>query len=165
MLLDQASQFVTAEAGVGEAEFVALQERVQRRGVRRLPPAGAGRGGRGPDGRPADAVRPLPLASQECGCTPLAVRLAWNGDVYGVIVASVPASFATDAEELELVAEVAGDISFALYNMHSEEERRLAEDALRLEQSRLEALLASEPDDRRAAAESSRISSWKKRSV
>ena len=142
MLLDQASQFVTAaEAGVGQPEFAALQERLQRgESIACLQRALA-----------AEAVVPMedrqtlcgpcPLASQECGCTPLAVRLAWNGDVYGVIVASVPAAFATDAEELELVAEVAGDISFALHNMHSEEERRRAENALRLEQSRLEALL------------------------
>ena len=67
--------------------------------------------------------------------------MVWNNDVYGVMVASVPAAFAADAEELELVAEVAGDISFALHNMQSERERQRAESALRLEQSRLEALL------------------------
>jgi two-component system, sensor histidine kinase and response regulator len=142
MLLDQASQFVTgAEAGVGEVEFVALQERVRRgESVACVQRALAAEGVVPMEDRQT-LCGPCPLASQECGCTPLAVRLAWNGDVYGVIVASVPASFATDAEELDLVAEVAGDISFALYNMHSEEERRRAEDALRLEQARLEALL------------------------
>jgi PAS domain S-box-containing protein len=142
MLLDQAGQFVTgAEAGVGEVEFAALHERVQRgESIACLQRALAEEGVVPMEDRQT-LCGPCPLASQECGCTPLAVRLAWNGDVYGVIVASVPASFATDAEELELVAEVAGDISFALYNMHSEEERRRAEKALRLEQSRLEALL------------------------
>ncbi len=142
VLLDQAGPLVTAaEAGVGDAEFAALQGRFRQ-------------------GEPIaclqraleqDAVVPMedrqtlcgpcPLASRECGCTPLVVRLAWNDDVYGVMVASVPAAFAWEAEELELMAEVAGDISFALHNMQSEHQRRFAENALRLEQSRLEALL------------------------
>ena len=141
-MLDQASQIVTAaEAGVGQAEFATLQERVRRgESIACLQRALA-----------ADAVVPMenrqtlcgpcPLAAQECGCTPLAVRLIWNGDVYGVMVASVPSAFAADPEELDLVAEVAGDISFALHNMESEHQRQLAENALRLEQSRLEALL------------------------
>ena len=44
-------------------------------------------------------------------------------------------------EERELLAEVAGDIAFALHNLDLEQDRRRAEDALRLEQSRLEGLL------------------------
>jgi PAS domain S-box-containing protein len=142
MLLDSAQQPVAgAEAGVGQAEFDDLQARLRRgEEVACLQRALAA----------VDVVQmedrhtwcgSCPLASKEHGCTPLAARLAWNGDVYGVIVTSVPTAFATDREELELVAEVAGDISFALNNMQSERQRQRAEDALRLEQSRLEALL------------------------
>lgn len=142
VLLDSAQQLVAgAEAGVGQAEFADLQARLQRgEAVACLQRALA-----------ADTVVLMedrqtscdscPLASKEHECTPLAARLAWSGAVYGVIVASVPTAFATDREELELVTEVAGDISLALYNMQSEQQRQRAEEALRLEQSRLQALL------------------------
>ena len=142
VLLDGADQLTAgAEAGVGQAEFAALQARLCRgEPVACLEQALAA----------AEIVRmeqrqttcgPCPLVEKEQGCTPLATRLAWDGQRYGVLVASVPTAFAADREELELVAEVAGDISFALYNLDSERQRQRAEDALRLEQSRLQALL------------------------
>ncbi len=142
LLLDPARGSVEgAEAGVGQESFAAVQERIRRgETVACIQQALAVAGVVAMDKR--DTVcSTCPLAVQEAGCTPLAMRLAWNDDVYGVMVASVPAAFASDPEELELVAEVAGDISFALHDMRSDEERRRAENALRLEQARLEALL------------------------
>ncbi len=76
-----------------------------------------------------------------CGHTPMAVRLRWGEQTYGVMLASIPAEYARDAEERDLLAEVAGDIAFALHNLDLEQDRRRAEDGLRLEQARLEALL------------------------
>jgi two-component system, sensor histidine kinase and response regulator len=142
MLLDAAEQpLAGAAAGVEQAEFAELQARLRR-------------------GEPAACLQralaatelvrmedrqttcgSCPLVGKEHGCTPLASRLAWGGQRYGVLVASVPATFAADPEELALVTEVAGDISFALYNIDSEQQRQRAEQALRLEQSRLQALL------------------------
>jgi signal transduction histidine kinase/HAMP domain-containing protein len=53
----------------------------------------------------------------------LATRLEYAGKIYGVLNVSVLVDFSIDAEERSLFAEVAGDISFALYNQALEKER------------------------------------------
>jgi two-component system, cell cycle sensor histidine kinase and response regulator CckA len=51
------------------------------------------------------------------------LRLEQNRNIYGVITLSVQPAFGEDPQEVELYREIAGDISFALYNIELEEER------------------------------------------
>ncbi|NQT11159.1 MAG: hypothetical protein HQ582_00320, partial [Planctomycetes bacterium] len=71
----------------------------------------------------------------------MAVRLEHAGEVRGLMVASVDGDLPVEEEEQRLFEEVAGDIAFALNSTRLEAERKQAEESLRLEQSRLEALL------------------------
>ncbi|MBC8869310.1 MAG: response regulator [Planctomycetes bacterium] len=71
----------------------------------------------------------------------MAVRIQHEETVYGVMVASIGAGLAVDEEEKGLFDETAGDVAFALHNMRSEQDRHRAEEALRLDEARLEALL------------------------
>ena len=71
----------------------------------------------------------------------MAVRLEHAGEVCGLMVASVDGDLPVEEEEQRLFEEVAGDIAFALNSTRLEAERKQAEESLRLEQSRLEALL------------------------
>ncbi len=143
VLLDGERRWLAgAQAGIGESEFGRLQARLRAgETVACLEQALSSEGVvRMERSRPS--CQPCPLAVQQGGhSTPLAVRLHCDDRVYGVIAASVPSAFAGDLEEHDLVSEVAGDIAFALHNMESEARREQAEHALRLEQSRLAALL------------------------
>ncbi|OHB83965.1 MAG: hypothetical protein A2V98_14165 [Planctomycetes bacterium RBG_16_64_12] len=69
------------------------------------------------------------------------------------MVASVGQEVLIDRQELNLFEEAAGDIAFALHGMELEEQRRRAEETLRLEQSRLEALLELNQMTERAVQE------------
>ena len=60
----------------------------------------------------------------------LVARLEYNGVIYGAINVAVLKEYAIDAEEIALFAEVAGDISFALFSIGLELERKQAEDKL-----------------------------------
>ena len=54
----------------------------------------------------------------------LSVRLEYEGKIYGILHAHLPDDFALIKEEQELFSEVAEDISYALYNVEIEEERK-----------------------------------------
>ena len=54
----------------------------------------------------------------------MSVRLEYEGKIYGMLHAHLPDDFALVQEEEELFSDVAGDISFALYNIEIEEERK-----------------------------------------
>jgi PAS domain S-box-containing protein len=60
----------------------------------------------------------------------MAIRLEYEGKIYGAMNVCVSSEFVIDSEERSLFAELAGDISFALYSIGLEEERKQAEDAL-----------------------------------
>ncbi len=90
---------------------------------------------------PLSTCGDCPLAQTYNGQKAVAARLEYQGNVYGVLVANVNEDLALDEEERGLFEEVAGDIGFALHGIRLEGERKRAEAALRLEQSRLEALL------------------------
>ncbi|MFP4655055.1 MAG: PAS domain S-box protein [Methanohalobium sp.] len=53
----------------------------------------------------------------------LTARLEYNNRTYGVLSVTVPAEYGTNEEELELFEELAGDFSYALYNLEMEEEK------------------------------------------
>lgn len=77
--------------------------------------------------------RGCPLASHHIGGAGFTAKLEYEGRVYGVMSVDVPRDVVMDAEEQGLFQELAGDISFALANINSEEERQHI--ARQLEQS------------------------------
>lgn len=114
---------VTAYAGAGK-KLRALQETMARGGP---PPcarqAVAGRGvvvrsnvARSCEGCPG-------AAEPEGDRDALAIGLSHDDRAYGFMVASLPAGMGADAEEQDLLREVAGDIAFALRAMEVEAER------------------------------------------
>ena len=90
---------------------------------------------------PASFCSDCSLAKKCLGRKAIATRLGYGEEVFGLMVASIDSDLAIDKEEQSLFEEVAGDISFALHSIRLEEEHKRAEEALHLEQSRLEALL------------------------
>lgn len=60
----------------------------------------------------------------------LALGLACEGRVQGILLVTLPAALVEDDEERELLAELAGDIAFALYSIELAQERARAAEAL-----------------------------------
>jgi PAS domain S-box-containing protein len=83
------------------------------------------------------------LTAADCAVDPqaLAVRLAHRDETYGAMVVCLPRTSAPDPEELALLAEAAADISYAIHGLRLEEQRKRAEESLRLDEARLEAVL------------------------
>ncbi|MBI4775336.1 MAG: PAS domain S-box protein [Deltaproteobacteria bacterium] len=80
---------------------------------------------------PSEGCGDCPFAQAGCRRAAFSVRLENNGNVYGVLISSVPDAFAQDKEEQSLFQEVGQDIAFALSNIEAEQEKRKAEQALR----------------------------------
>ena len=80
------------------------------------------------------------LAERDRQGRALAVRLERAGDLFGVMATSVSGEFASAEEDEGLFKEAAGDVSLALHTMQLDAERRRAEETVRLNESRLEAL-------------------------
>ena len=142
VLWDAEQRVIAAtEAGIGESGLSALRERLARgESVACISAALTADGVIVMDDR-RTLCGSCPLVDPQDDCTPIAVRLAHGDEVYGAMVAAIPADYAAEPEELEMLEEVAGDISFALYGMRIERERQEAERSLRLEQSRLACLV------------------------
>jgi len=60
---------------------------------------------------------PCPLSGDYGGRAGLACRLEAGGVTYGILAASVPASFSSDTEEKELFFELAADLAFGLHQI------------------------------------------------
>ena len=77
---------------------------------------------------PAVSCRNCSMVHGYAGNAAMTVRLRHNDRGYGWLGVSVPAEFAADPEEASLLAEIAGDIAFALHNMGIElKQRRYAQ--------------------------------------
>jgi len=140
-LLDPSRRLITAaEAGLGE-DFQPLVEPMRRGELNECGQRALSQSGVLVIDDPSSACGACPLAKRHTGGRAMAARLEYGGDTYGLMVVSIRGDVAYDEEEQRLFEEIAGDIAFALYSIQLEEQRRRAEEALRLEQSRLEALL------------------------
>ncbi len=64
--------------------------------------------------QPTTACPSCPMAVHYGPTFGVAVRLAHEAQVHGVLTVGLPATFAADREELDLLREVAGDIAYAL---------------------------------------------------
>ena len=116
------------------------------------PARAGGRAGQAPEG----ATWPAPCARQAlaapgiltvesgastcagcpCACaaanrTMAGIRLESHGAVYGVLAVTIPGGRVLDAEERDLLVEVAGDIAFALQGLQQREERMRVEERYR----------------------------------
>ncbi len=92
---------------------------------------------------PAEICADCTLFSAEKTNGILCKVLRHGGSVYGLINLSVPAGLMDDKEERLLFNEVADDISFALYSLELEKERKFAERGLAEEKERLAVTLES----------------------
>ena len=79
-----------------------------------------------------------PLVSFYPDSNRLSTTLRYKDKTYGIITVAAPTGFVEDPEELDLMAELAGDIAFALYKFDLEEKRLQAEEALRQAHDQLE---------------------------
>jgi PAS domain S-box-containing protein len=126
-LLDESGKLVTAaEAGLGR-KFRQMIERLKRG---ELPYCGRKvlkKTGVVLIEDPASACADCTLAKDYPGGCGMSVRLEYGGKVYGLMTVSAPPGIAGEKEELNLFEEVADDISFALYSMEQERERKKAE--------------------------------------
>ncbi len=78
-----------------------------------------------------------PLSAGYADRSGLACALRHGSRTYGVLAVSVPGEYASDPEELDLFAELAGDLGFALYRLEVERERERALDRLAESEERL----------------------------
>jgi len=81
---------------------------------------------------PFSTCADCPLAGKYGDRGAMTIRLEFGGKIYGLLSVSVPRDFISDEEEKALFNEIAGDIAFALYNMEVEENRKWAEEELKL---------------------------------
>jgi len=142
-LLDQSRRLITAaEAGLGE-DFQPVVERLERGQLNDCAQKALSQSAAVVIDDPASACGECPLAKRHTGGKAMALRLEYGENVYGVMVVSIHGEgvLGIDEEEQGLFEEAASDIAFALHSIELEENRKRAEEALRLEQSRLEALL------------------------
>jgi len=72
---------------------------------------------------PAVACKDCPLVHIYVGNAAMTVGLYYNDQLYGWLGVCVPVEFAADPEETSLLAEIAGDLAFALHNMNLERQR------------------------------------------
>jgi signal transduction histidine kinase len=84
----------------------------------------------------------------------LVARLEYNGVIYGAINVAVLKEYAIDAEEIALFAELAGDISFALFSIELETDRKRAEEKLKDYTEGLEVIVEERTQELRDAQES-----------
>jgi PAS domain S-box-containing protein len=126
-LMDESGKLVTAaEAGLGK-KFRQMIERLKRG---ELPYCGREvlkKSGVVLIEDPASSCAGCPLANDYSGRCGMSVRLEYGGKVYGLMTVSAPSGVVGEKEELDLFEDVASDISFALYSMEQEQERKKAE--------------------------------------
>jgi len=145
-ILDESGGLVTyAEAGLGE-DFLPVVEQLKRGELVTCGRQALRQVGVVVTKDPLSTCGDCPLAKKFQGEGALTIRLEHDERVYGLLVTSVPAKFATDEEEQSLLQEVAGDIAFALYDMKLGEERKRAEEKLRESEEKWRSLVENAPN-------------------
>jgi PAS domain S-box-containing protein len=140
VLFDQGNRpAASAQAGAGD-QWPAFLESIRQGKLDRFV-----REALGPDLKVFDDGSPLgeccPLWERRRGTRMMTVGLEIGGQWQGIVAATVPKAFAIENDERELFQEAARDVAMALHGIQLEQDRARAERALRLDESRLEALL------------------------
>jgi len=81
-----------------------------------------------------------PLSSRHAGLGAWSIRLEHAGEIYGLLTITIPAENLKDREELDLLKEVAGDISLALHNLELEQKRLKAEHKTKISEAHYRAM-------------------------
>lgn len=143
---EQPTQLVAAQAGFPQAVFADHIQRIERGNlptcIRRDP---AGETVVLTDNPPLSCAG-CPLARFYDGAAALATCLAHEGETYGWLGVSVPPSFAADPEEHNLLAEIAGDLAFALHVIKQDEQHWQIVDALRRSEAQYRLLAGNSVD-------------------
>jgi PAS domain S-box-containing protein len=95
---------------------------------------------------PASTCTDCILAKKYSDGGAMTIRLEHGGKAYGLLSASAPRGFVSDAEEQALFKEVAGDIEFALHSIELEEERKQTEEELRESEEKYRTLFEESRD-------------------
>ncbi len=82
-----------------------------------------------------------PLVGREMENRALCIRLEHTGHIYGVMSISLPLYLIDSKKEHNLLQEVSSDIAFALHNIEIESKQKIAEQALKESEKRLELAL------------------------
>jgi len=83
-----------------------------------------------------------PIVPNTCA---LSTRIAYEGRVFGWLTVAAPLAFANEPEEHSLLAEVAGDLAYALHNLEAAARERAAAQALAESERRLRVLFEHTP--------------------
>ena len=76
----------------------------------------------------------------------MTLPLKYDKKMYGLLSVSIPHLFIKEEEEINLFKEVGRDVSFALYNLEIEEEKKEVEEELKKSEAHLRALIESSTD-------------------
>ncbi|MBC8490042.1 MAG: PAS domain S-box protein, partial [Bacteroidetes bacterium] len=90
---------------------------------------------------PLIECKDCPLSVKYANRSAMTIRLEYEGKIYGFMSVSIPEELIKDDEEFSLFKEVTGDISFALYSIEVEKERKQAEEELKKHREHLEELV------------------------
>jgi len=102
---------------------------------------------------PASACKDCPLSKAYAGNAALAVALRHEGRHYGCLGISVAPGFVREGKEEPLLAEIGGDIAFALYGLGVQAERDKTESTLRaIFESASDGILLADAESRRFVA-------------
>lgn len=130
VLLDENGKFLTsAQAGLDE-KFISLEKMMKKGSFTKC-------GRKTLNSRkiivtenPKISCSDCPLSVNYEGKSSFSICLHHENRVFGLLTVSIPKAYVSDLEEISLFEEVAGDISFALYNLQLEIDKKKADIAL-----------------------------------
>jgi len=131
----------TAESGIGK-DFQALTERINKGKFTSCWKKAMSSSDIIINKDPKKDCSDCPLADNSSGRGSITVRLEHDKKVYGILSASIPSEYIESKEEKGLFNKAAGDISFALYSLEQEEERKKIQELLSESKKQLELALS-----------------------
>ncbi|MDK2952494.1 MAG: hypothetical protein PWQ77_2159 [Kosmotogales bacterium] len=148
VLLDENGKYLTsAQAGLDE-KFIPLEKMMKKGSFTKCGRKTLNSRGIIITENPKISCSDCPLSVNYEGKSSFSIRLHYENRVFGLLTVSIPKIYGKDPEEISLFKEVAGDISFALYNFQLERDKKLADIALveseKKFQSKIKELLSRE---------------------
>ncbi len=130
VLLDEANKLnTTAETGLGD-EFLPMVERLKDGELPQCIQKAMVQAKVVLTKDPVSNCTDCPLSGKYAGREAMTVRLEHDGNVYGLLCASVPINVTADNDELDIFRQVADDVAFALANIELEKANKERKHAL-----------------------------------